>query len=127
MLYFRGSTVGDSATKRKQAVRSVYSIAISREPRKNFGLIKFSDANSQGILNSHNDALVVKAYINNFLVRWILIDDKSSINMITMPVFLSMGLKHNHLTLVSTPFIGLGGKTILVEGSIHLDVELGDG
>ncbi|XP_050207770.1 uncharacterized protein LOC126657167 [Mercurialis annua] len=79
-----------------------------------------------GLSLPHEDALVVKGRLNNFEVSRMLVDTGSSVNMIIMEVFNSVGLKKENLTRVSTPLEGLGCKS-RVEGSLEIDVQLGDG
>ena len=78
-------------------------------------------------ITPHEDALVVKALIHNYMVHNILVDTGSSVNLLTLKVFNKMGLDQATLSPVTTPLVGLGGKSTIIVGSIKLEVELGEG
>ncbi|XP_050207935.1 uncharacterized protein LOC126657310 [Mercurialis annua] len=122
-----GSTGGDSNTTRKKAARTVYSVSPGAPNAKKFRSVSFSEVDSHGLSVPHEDALVVKGRLNNFEVSRMLVDTGSSVNMITMEVFGRIGLKKENLTHVSTPLVGLGGKSVQVEGSLEINIQLGDG
>ncbi|KAJ9145946.1 hypothetical protein P3X46_028273 [Hevea brasiliensis] len=60
------------------------------------------------------------------MVRRVLIDIGSSINLITLEVYEKLGLKKANLTKVAFPLVGLGDKTIPVAGTTNLIAILGD-
>ncbi|XP_050222771.1 uncharacterized protein LOC126672864 [Mercurialis annua] len=122
-----GSTGGDSNTTRKKAARTVYSVSPGAPNAKKFRSVSFSEVDSHGLSVPHEDALVVKGRLNNFEVSRMLVDTGSSVNMITMEVFGRIGLKKENLTHVTTPLVGLGGKSVQVEGSLEINIQLGDG
>ncbi|XP_050238165.1 uncharacterized protein LOC126687652 [Mercurialis annua] len=121
-----GPMGGDSNTTRKKAARTVYSVSPGAPDIRRFRSISFSEVDGHGLSLPHEDALVVKGRLNNFEVSRMLVDTGSSVNMITMEVFNIVGLKKENLTQVSTPLVGLGGKSVHVEGSLEIDVQLGD-
>ncbi|XP_050222305.1 uncharacterized protein LOC126672398 [Mercurialis annua] len=122
-----GSTGGDSNTTRKKAARMVYSVSSGAPDVWRFGSISFSEIDSHSLALPHEDALVVKGRLNNFEISRMLVDTGSSVNKITMEVFKRVGQKKEDLTRVSTLLEGLGGKSVQVEGSLEIDVQLGDG
>ena len=78
-------------------------------------------------ITPHEDALVVKALIHNCMVYKILVDTGSSVNLLTLKLFDKMGLDQAALSPITTPLVGLGGKSTTIVGSIKLEVELGEG
>ncbi|XP_059288190.1 uncharacterized protein LOC132041498 [Lycium ferocissimum] len=56
------------------------------------GSISFSDKDAEGIIQPHNDALVISVLINKYQVKRILIDLGSSTNIICWKVVEQLGL-----------------------------------
>ncbi|XP_050233160.1 uncharacterized protein LOC126681656 [Mercurialis annua] len=74
----------------------------------------------------HNDALVIEAIIRNHLVKRILVDEGSSVNLLTLEAFKEMKGSTTDLRKSSFPLVGLGGAPIRPEGTVSLYVELGN-
>ena len=91
------------------------------------GTVQISTADKGTIITPHEDALVIKALIHNCMVHNILVDTGSSVNLLTLKVFEKMGLSQAALSPITTPLVGLGGKSTTIVGSIKLEMELGEG
>ena len=71
------------------------------------------------------NALVVEGRIGNILLRRILIDNGSSVNLMTLDKFRALGGSVIDMKLVSTPLLGLGWSLVEVEGSTMMTLSLG--
>ncbi|XP_070032669.1 uncharacterized protein [Nicotiana tomentosiformis] len=58
------------------------------------GTISFNDEDSEGIVQPHNDAMVISVLINKYRVKHVLIDPGSSTNIIRSRVVEQLGLQH---------------------------------
>ncbi|XP_019261102.1 PREDICTED: uncharacterized protein LOC109239052 [Nicotiana attenuata] len=57
------------------------------------GAISFSDKDTEGIIQPHNDALVISVLINKSRVKHVLIDSGSSVNSILSRIVEQLGLQ----------------------------------
>ena len=65
--------------------------------------IIFTEHNAEGILASHNDAVVVTVNITDFNVYYIFIDNGSSIDILYFTIFTQMGFTSDQLSRFDTP------------------------
>ncbi|KAK7259318.1 hypothetical protein RIF29_24922 [Crotalaria pallida] len=73
------------------------------------------------------DMLVITATIGNYIVRRMLVDQGSSIDVIFKPLLKSLGLKRSDLSPVLGPLVGFTGDKIVPLGRICLPVSMGAG
>ncbi|XP_050207572.1 uncharacterized protein LOC126656994 [Mercurialis annua] len=90
-------------------------------------VITFSAEDGTHAKGSHNDALVVEAIVNNFLVMKLLVDEGSAMNLITWETFKGIGRALGQLKHCPVPIIGLGGTPIQPRGLAEIMVEFGRG
>nr|GMD34255.1 uncharacterized protein LOC109156529 [Ipomoea batatas] len=125
-----GSPEGDdSVGSRKASARQLYVEAIygqeasakrvCREP------ITFTYEDLSLGAGPHRDALVIAMDIVDTVVRRILVDTSSSVNVLYLDTFKKLRLDRDVLRPVMTPLMGFTGYSIEAEGSIKLLVELG--
>ncbi|XP_019194876.1 PREDICTED: uncharacterized protein LOC109188702 [Ipomoea nil] len=124
-----GPEGGDSANTRKAWARQLYvgtvygreesSKKVCREP------IVFTDRDLPAGETPHRDALVIAMDISGVVVRRILVDTGSSVNVLYLETFTKMGLIREQLNPVKTPLAGFTGDSVEAEGSITLPVEIG--
>ncbi|XP_019162234.1 PREDICTED: uncharacterized protein LOC109158509 [Ipomoea nil] len=124
-----GPKGGDSANTQKAWARQLYvgtvygreenSKKTCREP------IVFTDKDLPAGETPHRDALVIAMDINGVVVRRILVDTGSSVNVLYLETFTKMGLTREQLRPVNTPLAGFTGDSVEAEGSITLPVEIG--
>ncbi|XP_019158822.1 PREDICTED: uncharacterized protein LOC109155651 [Ipomoea nil] len=124
-----GPEGGDSANTQKAWARQLYvgtvygreenSKKICREP------ITFTDRDLPTGETPHRDALVIAMDINGVVVRRILVDTGSSVNVLYLETFDKMGLTREQLNPVKTPLAGFTGDSVEAEGSITLPVDIG--
>lgn len=68
---------------------------------------------------------MISMVVNGACVRMVLVDTRSSVNVMYHDVFVKLGLSEDQLTPTRTPLAGFTGDTVETEGSITLLVELG--
>ena len=78
-------------------------------------LIAFNDDNLEGTIQPHNDALVVKAQINGFIVKRVLIDQGSGTEVMYPDLFRGLGLKNEDLSKYDLPLVGFDGRMVIPE------------
>lgn len=106
------------------SVVSVENAECDTRPRKklklNQGLIEFGDQDLEGTTQLHDDALVVIARINGFIVKKVLVDQGSGVEVMYLDLFKGLGLKAEDLSTYDTPLVGFDGRVVILEGQISL-------
>ena len=74
--------------------------------------INFSHTEGSHVKQPHNDALVVSVYVNNYLIKRMLIDDGSAVNVLTWEAFKQMKGSRLDLKNTSNPITSFCGRTI---------------
>ena len=90
----------------------------TREP------IAFDDNDLEGTIQPHDDALVVTARINGFIVKKVLIDQGSGAKVMYLDLFKGLGLKNENLTKYDTPLMGFDGRMVIPKRQISLPVNM---
>ena len=80
--------------------------------------IAFNDDDLEGTIQPHDDALVVTARINDFIVKRVLVDQGSGADVIYPNLFQGLGLKNKDLSKYDTPLVGFNGRMVILEGHI---------
>jgi len=96
------SSVGEQPSEKK--------LKYTREP------IAFNDDDLEGTIQPHDDALVVTARINDFIVKRVLIDQGSGAEVMYPNLFKRLNLKNEDLSKYNTPLMGLDGRIVIPEG-----------
>ena len=86
--------------------------------RKNSNPITFGEADLEGTSQPHNDALVVTSRIDGFLVKRVMIDQGSKVEIMYSDLYKGLGLKVEDLSKYDTPLVGFDGKVVLPDGLI---------
>ena len=122
---------GESSSARKAHLHSIRSTeiakmqAMSKLPRLDTS-ITFSDSDLEGCQHPHDDPLVVRAVVANKTVHRVLIDNRSSADIIFVSAFDKIGIEREKLEPVNTHLRGFSGEKVLPLGSIQLVLTLGD-
>ncbi|XP_073106888.1 uncharacterized protein [Elaeis guineensis] len=87
--------------------------------------ITFTEEDAQKVQFPHNDAVVVSLNIANYEIHRILVDNRSSIDILFYDVFSRMPILDGHLGPISSPLVGFTGDAVPVEGVITLTVAVG--
>ena len=86
--------------------------------------IAFNDDDLEGTIQPHDDALVVTARINRFIVNRVLIDQGSGAEVMYPNLFKGLGLKNEDVSKYDTPLEGFDGQMVISEGQISLPVNM---
>ena len=122
---------GESNSARKAHLHSIRSGEIAeiqevyKLPRLDTS-ITFSDSDLEGCQHPHDDPLVIQAVVENKTIHRVLIDNRSSADIIFTSAFDKMGIGMEKLEPVSTHLRGFSGEKVLPVGSIQLVLTLGD-
>ena len=93
-----------------------------KKPRMNSYPIIFDEANLKGMLQPHDDALLVTSRIGGFLVKRVMIDQGNRAKVMYPDLYKGLGLKAEDLSKYNTLLVGFDGKVVLPEGQIKLSV-----
>ncbi|XP_050249159.1 uncharacterized protein LOC126696465 [Quercus robur] len=102
-------TERDSAKKKKKVERLT---------------ISFGEDDLEGMVQPHDDALVVTARINGFLVKRVMIDQGSGANVMYPDLFEGLGLKTQDLAKYDTSLVSFDERVVIPEGQISLSVDM---
>ncbi|XP_075640503.1 uncharacterized protein LOC142612274 [Castanea sativa] len=105
-----GSCPNDQPSEKK--------LKFTREP------IAFNGDDLEGMIQPHDNALVVMARINGFIVKKVLVDQGSGAEVIYLDLFRGLGLKKKDLSKYDTPLVGFDGWMVILEGQITLLVNM---
>ena len=98
----RGSGIGEQPSEKK--------MKYTREP------IAFNDDDLEGTIQPHDDALVVTAQINSFIVKRVLIDQGSGTEVMYPDLYRGLGLKKEDISRYDTPLMGFDGQMVISKG-----------
>ncbi|XP_075640349.1 uncharacterized protein LOC142612109 [Castanea sativa] len=124
------ASMGTSVTRRKGGliVVLVESHREEQPPRKRMKYawepIMFNDEDLEGTSQPHDDALVVTAQINGFIVKRVLVDKETGAEVMYPDLFKGLGLKSEDLSKYNTPLVGFDGEMVVLEGQISLPVNM---
>ena len=88
-------------------------------------VLSFSDADKQGTIQPHDDALVVTLRIGGYDVKKVMVDQGSAAEIMYPDLYKGLGLKPEDLTTYSSPLISFEGKTVVPKVQIRLLVQAG--
>ncbi|XP_075669902.1 uncharacterized protein LOC142639637 [Castanea sativa] len=86
--------------------------------------IAFNDEDLEGTAQPHDDALVVTAWINGFVVKRVLVDQGSGAKVMYLGLFKGLGPKNEDLSRYDTPLVGFNGRMVILKGQISLPVNM---
>ena len=115
----------ESSSARKAHLRSIRTgkmleiQAISKLPWLD-NTITFSDSDMEGYQHPHDDPLVVRVVVANKIVHRVLVDNKSSTDIIFASTFDKMGIEREKLELINAHLQEFSGERVLPLGSIQL-------
>lgn len=84
--------------------------------------LSFSSSESTRLLYPHHDALDMSLFIENCLIKCILIDNGSSANVMFLGAFREMGLDESKIVKLTTVLIGFSGEHKSTVGEIDLPI-----
>ena len=88
-------------------------------------VLRFSDADKQGTIQPHDDALVVTLRIGGYDVKRVMVNQGSAAEIMYPKLYKGLGLKPEDLTTYSSPVVSFEGKMVVPKGQIRLPVQAG--
>ena len=86
-------------------------------------VLSFLDADEQGTIQPHDDALVVTLRIGGYDVKRVMVDQGSATEIMYPNLFKGLGLKYEDLRSYSLPLVSFEGKMVVPKGQIRLPVQ----
>ena len=106
----------------------VWSVQISEWPPKVTKVdnlaISFTKEDARWLHHPHDDASVISLLIADFNTQRVLVDDRSSADILYYPAFQQMRINKEHLLASDTSLVGFGGTKIFSIGTITLPVTI---
>ena len=88
------------------------------------GPITFDKEDLEGTIQPHDDALVVTARINDFLVKRVMVDQGSGVDVMYSDLFEGFRLKNQDLMKYDTSLVSFNGRVVILESQISLLVNM---
>ena len=82
--------------------------------------IVFSERDSRGIRQPHDDPLVIMLIIEEFNIHRVLIDNGSSVDIVYLPAFQQMKLDKKRIRPFTLPLVSFTGERIVPRGIVTL-------
>ncbi len=104
------ATRGTSRSTQKAYVRQIHNMLVTQKtrkmPRPKDIPITFAEEDARQVFHPHDDALVVSLEIAGYSTRRVLIDNKSSADIIYLIAFQQMKIDKEQLRPIETPLFG---------------------
>ena len=88
-------------------------------------VLSFLDANKQGTIQPHDDALVVTLRICGYDVKRVMVEQGSAAEIMYPDLYKGLGLKPEDLATYRSPLVSFEGKMVVPKGQIRLPVQAG--
>ena len=85
----------------------------------------FSDEDTIGTIQPHDDALVITLRIGGYDVKRVMVDQGSVAEIMYPDLYKGLNLRAKDLTPYSSPLVSFEGKIIITNGQIRLLVQTG--
>ena len=83
-------------------------------------VISFIKEDAQQLYHPHDNALVINLTIANFNTWWVLLDNRSSADILYYPTFQQMRIDKERLMALDIPLVGFRGTKVMPIRSITL-------
>ena len=87
--------------------------------------LSFSDEDKVGIIQPHDDALVITLRIEGCDVKRVMVDQGSGAEIMYPNLYKGLNLRPENLTTYDSPLVSLDGKVVILRGQIRLPVQVG--
>ena len=118
----------NAAGRRVLAVASTVDCSENQPPVKKMKSqlepIAFDDDDLEGTIQAHDDALVITARIGSFLVKRVMVDQGSEVDVMYPDLFKGLGLKDQDLTKYDSPLVSFDRRVVIPQGQISLPVSM---
>jgi hypothetical protein len=88
-------------------------------------VLSFSEEDVRGVMMPYDDALVVTLTVANHGIHRILVDNRSSADILYWPAFQQMGIDRERIKPFASPLVRFGGEVVFPIGIIPLPVTAG--
>ncbi|XP_075636773.1 uncharacterized protein LOC142609012 [Castanea sativa] len=89
-------------------------------------VIRFSEENARRLHHPHNDALIVSIQIGDYNTHRVLVDIRSSVDILYYPTFQQMRIGRKQLIPANAPLAGFGETIVYPLGAVTLSVTVSD-
>ena len=86
--------------------------------------IAFDDEDLEGTTQPHDDALVIAAQISGFLVKRVIVDQGSEVDVMYPDLFRGLELNNQDLAKYDSPLVSFDGRVVIPQGQISLPVSM---
>ncbi|XP_077250975.1 uncharacterized protein LOC143890252 [Tasmannia lanceolata] len=117
---------GTSSSARRTYARQVNAVHTCSKRAEPENEISFSEADLDGLILPHDDALVVTMLVANWEMKKILVDNGSSADILYYHAFEQMMIGADRLKPANSDLFGFSGEVVKVEGQIELPVLIGE-
>ena len=125
-----GLTAGRTLKSLKKAqgkeINSIHSrLPPVKMPKNDKSNIDFSERDGHNIRQPHDDLLVIMLKVEELNIHWVLIDNRSSADIIYLPAFQQMKLDKKRIKPFTSPLVNFTGDRIVPNGIVTLIVIVG--
>ena len=125
-----GIASGSSKKVRKTYLQMVQNVQLTgfipKMARIDNAVIGFTEENARRLHHPYNDALVVSIRVGDYNTHRVLVDNRSSTEILYYLAFQQMRIDREQLIPVNTPFVRFGGTKVHPLGVVTLPVTIGD-
>ena len=89
-------------------------------------IIGFLKEDARCLHHPHDDALVVSIQIGDYNTHRVLVDNRSSADILYYPMFQQMRINKEHLVPTNAPLVGFGGTKVYPIGTVTLPITIRD-
>ena len=89
-------------------------------------IIGFTEEDARCFPHPHDDALVISIHVRDYNTHRVLVDNRSSIDILYYPAFQQMRIGRERLIPTNAPFVGFRGIKVHPLGVLTLPVTVGD-
>ena len=86
--------------------------------------IAFDDEDLEGTIQPHEDVLVITARIGGFLVKKVMVDQGSEVDVMYPDLFRGLELNNQDLAKYDSPLVSFDGRVVIPQGQISLPVSM---
>ena len=97
---------------------------LEKKMRVGWEPIAFGDEDLEGTIQLHDDALVVTTRISGFLVKRVMVDQGSGVDVMYPNLFKWLELKSQDLIKYDMPSVLFDGRVVIPEGQIFLPMNM---
>ena len=87
--------------------------------------MSFNEGDASGVKQPHNDPLVIMLNIEGFNTKRILVDNRSSTDIIYLPAFQQLRLDPRRLRPFDSPLVSFSGDKVYPKGIVTLTIIVG--